>query len=94
MLDYQILKQNSTTAISEMVIRNNNGNKSVSWRLSTGDNVSGSTITSSIPFSLNESKTLMVIIQNNYISENVYPTNVSINSTSNQDSEQGVAITG
>ncbi|MBI2575833.1 hypothetical protein HYV84_01360 [Candidatus Woesearchaeota archaeon] len=89
MLSLQVLTQSVNNTVSEMIAKSFSGAKTSSWGYDTGYE----NFTSSLPFNLSNSSSLIILIQHNYSQAGVYATNASINSSSFQDNVQGVVVT-
>ena len=81
------LSENRTNSVSELVIKNNlNTSQSLTWNFNTGvANVTNST-------TLNASESIFVFIASNYTASSVYKTIAFVNTTTYNDSENGVIL--
>ena len=86
LMNLNILKESQNSTIAELITTSYSGNKSISWRYESGEE----NITSTVPTAVNESQQIMVLIETNYSQAKVFFVNASVNSTSYQNSEQGV----
>jgi len=84
------LKENQSNSISELVIKNNlNNSQSLSWTFNTGIQ----NITSNQTIILNSSESILVYVASNYTTSMVYMTNAFVNTTTYNDTEQGIILT-
>lgn len=88
-LGLQALAEDDLDTVHEIIARNNAGNTSVSWEFDPGDG----TVISNTSISLNQSESIIILVQNSYGGFlGVYPTNATVNSSSESDNAQSVAV--
>jgi YD repeat-containing protein len=83
-----ILTENQNSTINEITIRNNIGQRLISWLYNTTQQ----SINSNQSIQLNTSEEAIILIETNYSSSGIQPINISINSSSFNDTARGIAI--
>ncbi len=76
-----VLKENKDSTVQVFEVINNIGNQVMSWLLNTGQG----NIHSTQNVSLNNSEQVIVIIETNYTTPEIYITNITVNTTSYND---------
>lgn len=84
-----VLSENPSSAIVEVIAGNNAGQRLLSWIFNNGEEE----INSDQATTLNGSENVLILIENSYDANGVYPINITINSTSYNDTLSGAAIT-
>ncbi len=87
-LNNLVLKESKDSTIQIAEIINNMGSQVLSWLINSGQQ----TIYSTQNVSLNNSEQVFVIIETNYTASNVYLPNVTVNSTSYNDTRSGIVV--
>lgn len=85
---YQVLGENESNSVTEMIGRSNIGSTGLSWQFDTGKE----NITSNQSIALNESEEVMIIIESGYTDSSTYAHTATINSSSYNDTRKGAVI--
>ncbi|TAL46888.1 hypothetical protein EPN87_04140 [archaeon] len=83
------LLESQSDTIRIVTAVNNMDQQAISWLFNTG----GENITSTTNVNLNASEQVFIIIQNNYTTGGIYLTNITVNSTSYNDTASGFSVT-
>lgn len=83
----QVLQQSIASTVTEFIAKSHFGNKSLSWKYNTGEQVINSNKSA-----FTDVQTI-IIIESNYSSSGVYSVNASINSSNFTDNAQRVVVT-
>lgn len=84
---FAVVVEGAASTVGEAFLRNNQGLRNLSWSFGTGERVVNGT-----SLSVNESDSLFVIVETNYSNSDVYGVNVSVNTSSFNDTAKSLVI--
>lgn len=84
-----VLSESQNSTVQFITVVNNIGQRALSWIFNT----TFESIPSTQDTNLNTSEKVLIVIQTNYSSGGVFPTNIKINATGYNDTSPSISIT-